>query len=153
MLTFILENNQLFWLIAMVLFLVVEMATAISLTSIWFCIGALAGILAAAAGLGFSGQCMVFLGVSLLMLFFTRPFLKKIIRPQYQATNADKILGASCMVVETIDNAAATGAVKFDGKLWTARSLDPSDIFPSGEQVIAETLQGVTVYVKSQKKE
>ena len=69
------------WLGLMVLFLLVEAATA-GLTTIWFAGGALIAFLAALLGGNLVIQVVVFVLVSLLLLVFTRPMVKKYLNSQ-----------------------------------------------------------------------
>ena len=62
----------LIWLGIMILLLIIE-AVTVGLTTIWFAAGALAAILASMLGIGITGQIILFSGVSLLLLIFTRP--------------------------------------------------------------------------------
>ena len=134
-----------FWIIAMVLFLVIEATTA-GLASVWFAVGALIAMVAAMFKAEIWLQIVVFVVVSALTLYFTRPLVKKYVNNKVEPTNADMIIGKDCRVVETIDNIAGTGAVYVDGKTWTARSKD-EEIIPEGELVKAEEIQGVKLIV------
>lgn len=134
------------WVIAMVVFLVVE-AVTVGLASIWFAVGALAAMFTAMVGAVLWVQLAVFLVVSAVTLYFTRPLVKKYVNAKVQPTNADMMIGRECRVTETIDNVAGTGAVYVDGKTWTARTDDGEQI-PEGELVIAERIDGVKLIVK-----
>lgn len=134
------------WVIAMVVFLVVE-AVTVGLASIWFAVGALAAMFTAMVGAVLWVQLAVFLVVSAVTLYFTRPLVKKYVNAKVQPTNADMLMGRECRVTETIDNVAGTGAVYVDGKTWTARTDDGEQI-PEGELVIAERIDGVKLIVK-----
>ena len=49
-------------------------------------------------------------------------------------------------MLEDIDNDQATGVVKADGKIWTARSVSGKPI-PAGSTVIIRSIEGVKVMV------
>ena len=134
------------WLIALVLFGVVEAATA-GLVCIWFAVGALAALLAALLGAGVLMQVVVFAVVSAVALAVTRPLVRRITSGKAVATNADRVLGAAAKVTESIDNENSTGAVYVDGKTWTARSADGT-VIPAGEQVEVTSIEGVKLFVK-----
>lgn len=134
-----------FWIIAMVVFLVIEAAT-VGLASIWFAVGALFAMVATMFKAPVWLQIVVFIVVSSATLYFTRPLVKKYINNKVQPTNADMIIGKECRVVEAIDNVAGTGAVYVDGKTWTARSIT-DEVIPEGELVKAEQIQGVKLIV------
>ena len=59
------------------------------------------------------------------------------------ATNADAVIGKNAVVTEQIDNIHAKGAVKVDGKEWTARSDDGNIIISEGEIVTVLRIEGV----------
>ena len=134
------------WLIALVIFGVVEAATA-GLVCIWFAMGAMVALLAALVGTGVVEQVVVFAVVSAVALAATRPLVRRMTAGKAVATNADRVLGAAAKVTETIDNENSTGAVYVDGKTWTARSADGS-VIPAGEQVEVISMEGVKLFVK-----
>ena len=138
------------WLIALVIFGVVEAATA-GLVCIWFAMGAMVALLAALVGTGVVEQVVVFAVVSAATLAATRPLVRRMTAGKAVATNADRVLGAAAKVTETIDNENSAGAVYVDGKTWTARSADGS-VIPAGEQVEVESMEGVKLFVKLCKK-
>ena len=135
------------WLGAMVVFGIVEALTA-GLVSIWFVAGSAAALIGALLGAGMGVQVALFLAVSALALAVTRPLLRKITAAKAVPTNADRVLGGSGKVTETIDNENSTGAVYVDGKTWTARSADGS-VIPAGTRVTVERIEGVKLFVKS----
>ena len=134
-----------FWIIAMVVFLVIE-AVTVGIVSVWFAIGALFAMVTAMLGANLWVQITVFLVVSAIALYFTRPLVKKFVNNKVEPTNADMLIGKECRVVETIDNLSGTGAVYVDGKTWTARTVD-EEIIPEGQLVKAERLEGVKLIV------
>ncbi len=134
-----------FWIIAMVVFLVIE-AVTVGIVSVWFAIGALFAMVTAMLGANLWVQITVFLVVSAIALYFTRPLVKKFVNNKVEPTNADMLIGKECRVVETIDNLSGTGAVYVDGKTWTARTVD-EEIIPEDQLVKAERIEGVKLIV------
>lgn len=134
-----------FWIIAMVVFLVIE-AVTVGIVSVWFAIGALFAMVTAMLGANLWVQIAVFLVVSAVTLYFTRPLVKKYVNNKVEPTNADMLIGKECRVVETIDNLTGTGAVYVDGKTWTARTVG-EEIIPEGQLVKAERIEGVKLIV------
>ena len=134
-----------FWIIAMVVFLVIE-AVTVGIVSVWLAIGALFAMVTAMLGANLWVQITVFLVVSAIALYFTRPLVKKFVNNKVEPTNADMLIGKECRVVETIDNLSGTGAVYVDGKTWTARTVD-EEIIPEGQLVKAERIEGVKLIV------
>lgn len=141
------ENTvYIIWAVAIIVFGIAEAATA-QLVSIWFLIGAVAGLISAFCGANFYVQLIVFIAVSVLALVITRPLVKKYIKPKKEHTNADRVLTQDGIVVEEINNTLGKGQVKVDGKLWTARS-ENGDIIPEGSIVKTEKISGVKLIVK-----
>ena len=136
----------LIWIAAMVIFGVVE-AITVGLTSIWFVVGSVAGLIAAICGGPIWLQLALFFVVSIVCLAATRPLVKKLFAGRAVPTNADRVLGREAKVTETIDNENSTGAVYVDGKTWTARSVD-GIVIPVGEQVEVSSMEGVKLLVQ-----
>ena len=133
------------WVVIAAVFLVVELVT-VAMVSIWFLAGALAALLAAALGAAFVVQLILFLIVSALCFVLLYPRLKHFVRKNNQPTNADMVVGQTCVVTTRIDNIAGTGAVTVDGKTWTARTADGETV-EAGSLVRAESIQGVKLIV------
>ncbi|ADU25773.1 NfeD family protein [Ethanoligenens harbinense] len=136
----------LFWLIVVIVLVVIELAT-IQLVAIWPAIGGVFAMLAASFGQSLLIQFLLFVGISAVLLFFTRPFLKRFIKtPPRTSTNADRLIGREAVVCERIDNLAETGAVVVSGVTWMARSGTGAPI-PAGEKVRIERIEGVKLIV------
>ena len=136
----------LFWAAATIVFIVVELAT-VGLASVWFALGALCALIAAALKARLWLQIVLFFVVSVITLILTRPLVKKYINGKTHATNADRVLGMTAVVKESVDNLAGTGAVFADGKVWSARSADGAPIEP-GTLVTVREIQGVKLIVE-----
>ena len=135
------------WAAAIVIFGVVEAATA-GLVSIWFVAGSVAGLAAACCHAHIWLQVVLFFVVSIAALVLTRPLVKKF-AGNAPSTNADRVLGMTARVTETIDNSVPCGAVYADGKTWSARS-ESGKVIEEGTMVIGVRLEGVKLYVKTQ---
>ena len=141
------NGTNVIWLVAMIACIVLELST-VSLTCIWFALGALAALLASLFHAPVWLQVVWFFVVSVLALILTRPLVKKFINGKTQPTNADMLIGQSCVVLEPISNLSETGAVKAGGKIWTARSIDGT-VFAPGERVVIVRIEGVKLIVAS----
>lgn len=139
-------TNVYLWLGAVILFGIIE-ALTVGIVSIWFSIGALAALIAAALHAAPWLQITVFLAVSAAALIITRPLIKKKILLRTTPTNTDMLIGQRGTVDEAIDNLAGTGSVKIAGKVWSAKSENGDDI-PSGSTVTAVRIEGVKLIVK-----
>lgn len=138
--------EPLFWLIAMVVLLVIELLT-MGLTTIWFAGGALAGFATAMLGAEFLAQIIVFLAVSFFLLFFTRPVAARFFNKQRAKTNADSLIGKEAKVTEKIDNFNQRGTVFVNGLEWSARTEDDT-IIETGKKVEVREISGVKLIVK-----
>ena len=88
----------------------------------------------------------VFVLLGILLLFTTRPLLKKYLPTQRTRTNADRIIGMHGVVTEEIKK-NSVGEVKVDGKKWSAIS---NSKIPVGSEVIIEAIDGVKAVVRKE---
>lgn len=139
-------NMAMVWLVAMIIFLVVE-GVVPGLVSIWFAVGALAALISAFVSAPLWLQILWFLLASGLSLVLTRPLAKKYVNARVQPTNADVVIGRECVVTEDIDNLQAAGAVAMDGKVWTARAADDWFKPQAGDVVRVLRIEGVKLIV------
>ena len=133
------------WSVLLVLFIAAEAATA-QVVTIWFAVGALASIIAAACKAPLVIQCVLFAVVSAATLIATRPLVKRLMATKKQPTNNDRCIGKTAIVLEPIDNALGQGQVSVEGATWTARSADGSTI-TVGDKVKVERIEGVKLIV------
>lgn len=135
------------WLIAMIALFIIE-AVTVNLVTIWFAFGALAALIACLAGGELWLQIVLFTVVTLVTLVPTRKIAKKLLKDKKgHATNADRAIGKSCIVTQSIDNVNGTGAVKCLGVEWSARS-ENGESFNVGDVVTAVKIEGVKLIVK-----
>lgn len=134
------------WLALIIVFVVVEAAT-VQLVSIWLAVGALAALVPAMMGMPFLVQIFVFLVISALCLVCTRPFVRKVLAVKKVNTNADRVIGRTGLVTETVDNSLERGRIMVDGLSWKAKAVDNA-VLESGTRVTILAIQGVTLIVK-----
>lgn len=134
------------WLALIVFFVVLEIAT-VGLISIWLAGGGIAGLICAALGMSVTGQILVFAAVSFILLYFTRPWALKYLKPHLVKTNSEDAIGKNVCVTEQIDNVKGTGTAVMNGLEWTARSADEGKTFEPGMIVTVKEIKGVTLYV------
>ena len=137
--------EAIFWLIAMIIFVVAESMT-VTLVSIWFAVGALGAILVALLGGGLMLQVTVFLALAIVLLFLLRGMVRKHFSPRVTKTNVDSVVGATGIVLTPVNNIAALGQVQVGGVEWSARSTDNTHI-PAGAMVKVDKIEGVKVFV------
>lgn len=141
--------EPLIWLGLLAVLLIIEAATA-GLTTIWFAGGALVAAIAYYLGAGLMVQIMLFLVVSGVLLFFTRPLAVKYLNKGTLATNANSLIGKKAVVTENIDNLAQSGQVRINDVEWTARTADDSRKVQKGTVVEIQEIHGVKLIVKAE---
>ena len=142
------------WFGITVALIITEVAT-IELVAVWFALSSLVtGIVAGCApSLSIVWQIVIFVSASVVLLFATRPLVKRLMRKKKGTeTNLDLLLGSKALVLEDIRNDYGTGTVKINGIVWTARSADGTDIEKDSFVIIKE-IQGNKVLVEKEKKE
>lgn len=139
-------STWVFWLILLVVFLIFE-AITVSLVSIWFAVGALVALVLDLMGVSFIAQIIVMLLVSLvfLVVFVWRRRGRE--REGHLPTNADRHIGKTAWVTQTIDPIRGTGQILVDGLVWSAKTVDNKAI-EANRQVVIVSLQGVHALVK-----
>ncbi len=137
------------WLVAFVLCLVLEGVTPGALVSVWLAVGAFVALLSSFVTDSFGLQVVIFLVVSFVTFALIRPLAKKLFGPKLEPTNADRLVGETAVVTQTIDNLAAVGQVQVKGRLWTARSAEDTPI-PEGARVKVLRIEGVKVIVHTE---
>jgi membrane protein implicated in regulation of membrane protease activity len=120
----------LYWLIAAIILLIVEIAT-LWLSALCFAVGCLAALMSSLLGSSLTTQ-LIILAFTALMIFII--FGKKWIMLQQRrankknlATNIDALNMREAIVVETIPE-NGIGRIKVDGDIWQAHSTDGSPI-------------------------
>ena len=139
--------ETIFWLAAIIVFVIAEAAT-VGLVSVWFAIGGAAALICALMGGPVWLQILWFLVVSVVSLILTKPLAHKFISSRTEATNADRNIGRIGVVTERIDNVRSSGAVKLDGVEWTARSMADDMTIEAGAPVVVREIQGVKLLVE-----
>lgn len=142
-------TNSIAWLILLAFLILVEIVT-LGLTTIWFAGGALVAFIVSLFYDNLLLEIILFLLISLALLFFTRPIMKKYFNSTRAKTNYAAIIGREALVISTIDNINAAGLVVVDGQEWTARSLE-GDIIDKGTKVIVDSISGVKLIVSIKK--
>lgn len=136
------------WAILIVVFLIVEGATA-GIASIWFALGAMVALISVFLGAPVWLQITLFIVVSAVTLFFTRPLARKYVNKRTQPTNADRVIGMTATVTEPVDNIAGKGYVSVGGRLWPARS-ETGEPIEKDVPVTVKSIDGIKLIVAAQ---
>ena len=145
------EQMEIIWLALTAVLLIIEIAT-LGLTTIWFAAGALFAFFAALLGMNQGIQIGVFVVVSVVLLFFTRPLAVKYLNTKTIKTNTEALVGKTARVIVDINNLKSQGQVVINGLEWTARSSDDTVVFKIGDAVTIVGIDGVKLFVEGQKK-
>ncbi|MDR0220457.1 MAG: NfeD family protein [Lachnospiraceae bacterium] len=144
-------NMIFFWLVLFVIFVLIE-AVTLGLATIWFAGGALIATLVA---VGFPGliwlQVLLFLVVSILLLYFTRPIAVKYFNKDRVKTNVESYIGREVIVISEIDNLQGIGQVRLGGQEWSARTASDDDVMEVGAVGIVKAVDGVKLIIEEKK--
>ena len=144
----ILANNTISGIAIIVLSIICEAETA-TLVAIWFMPAAIVSLVLSFFAVPLWIQVVVFFACAALLLFlFKVCFNVKSPKENNKKTNLDRIIGERCIVIEEISNLHGTGAVKVNGQVWSARSLDDNAVIPEGKTVTIENIVGVKIICK-----
>jgi membrane protein implicated in regulation of membrane protease activity len=137
-------HGWIWWVVAAVLLLLAESATA-TLICAMTAIGAVAAALLSVAGVPFYGQLPAFVVVSLGMTAFIRPLMRRMQSHPGLRTGIAALVGSDATVADRVD--AHGGRIRLDGQVWTARPLDPQAVFEVGDVVHVAAIDGATAIV------
>ena len=131
------------WLIISGIFFVMEMMT-VGFLVFWFGIGALFTALISIFTDSIIIQTAVFIISSTLLLFLTKPLVKKLSHGSKVQTNAYSIIGKTGIVTKQITS-TKIGQVKVGSEIWSAKS---SIEISEGTEVVIKEIDGVKVIVE-----
>ncbi len=135
------------WLALIVVFVVVEFITQ-GITTIWFAGGSVVALFAAALDASIWVQLILFIAISIVLLFFTRPVLMKHYSKLITKTNVEEVVGETALVMEDISNLESKGKVSVNGMEWSARSVDDNIVIFANEKVVIKKVEGVKLLVE-----
>ena len=138
-------NTVYLWLFVFLIMLIIEIPT-LGLTTIWFALGALTSLIMAKLGFSFIVQIIVFVVISFITLYYTRPMVSKYLKVGQHKTNVDSLIDKKALVIKSIKK-YEVGQVKINGVVWSAISEDSEDI-PKGVEVFVVRVEGVKLVVK-----
>lgn len=144
-------TNSILWLIILAILIFIEILT-LGLTTIWFAGGALIAFIVSLFFDNLLLEIILFLVVSMVLLYFTRPLVLKYFNPKRIKTNYEGVIGKVAMVTIKIDNMNAVGQVVVDGQEWSARALDDV-VIENGTKVKIHGISGVKLMVSIYKEE
>lgn len=135
-----------FWLIVAGIFFVVEIIT-VGFLVFWLGIGALLAMVASIFTNNIAIQTAVFVVSSAILIPLTKPLADKFInKKDIVPTNTYSLIGKHGVVIADINPIEATGQVKVNGEIWSAKSDDETSI-SKGLEVEILKIDGVKLVV------
>lgn len=131
------------WVLIIILLAIAEITT-INLTTIWFVASGLIALVLSFFIDNFLIQLGVFVVLGIFLLITTKSKLQALVNEHREKTNLDRIIGMQGYVVEKITK-RKNGAVKVDGKVWTAYA-DKTISVDSDVKILA--IEGVKLKVE-----
>ena len=134
------------WLLASGVFFIIEIFT-VGFLIFWLGIASLFAMIVSFFTSNIIIQTSVFVIFSGLLIFATRPLIKKFDKNDTVPTNVYSIIGKKAVVIEDINWANGTGQIKLQGEVWSAKTTDNINI-PKGSEVEIEKIEGVKAFVR-----
>ena len=137
-----------FWLIVAGIFFIGEIFTA-GFLLFWVGVGAIIAMISSFFINSVVVQTSIFVVLSGLLLFLTRPFVNKYVIDKDMdevVTNAKSVISKKGVVIEEIDTVKSVGLVKVGEETWSATS-ETQDVIPKGTKVEVKAINGVKLVV------
>lgn len=133
------------WLIISGIFFVAEMIT-VGFLVFWLGVGALFAMVVSLFTDNLIIQTSTFVISSTLLLFLTKPLVKRVSHSDKVQTNAYSIIGKKGIVTIEINSKKGIGQVKVGSEIWTAKS-STDDIIAEGTEIEIVEISGVKAVV------
>jgi membrane protein implicated in regulation of membrane protease activity len=138
-------DDHWIWVILTVILAVIE-ALTMGLTTIWFAIAALVMVFLSFLPIPFIVQFFIFLVISGVLLFFTRPIAIEKFKAGRVKTNVESLAGQHALVIKKITE-FDKGEVKLNGQIWSAKTEGGAEI-NEGTKCEVVRIEGVHAIVK-----
>ena len=125
------------WVVVFIAAIVIEFST-MELVSIWFAISAIPSLIMAAFGVNIWYQVLAFAVMSAIAFVITKLFIKKKIKVNPSATNADSLIGNDILIISDV-TPTQNGEGKVRDIVWTVTS---KDFIAKGEFAIVKEIKG-----------
>ena len=136
------------WLIIAGVCLIIEIAT-VGFFVFWFAIAALITALLSLF-INIIAQATIFIIISVILIFLTKPLTDKITKKDKVATNVNALIGQEGIVIKEINSGSnKIGQVKISGDTWSAVTTnDFTNAIPVGSNVKILKIDGVNLIVE-----
>lgn len=137
------------WLIIVGVCLIIEIAT-VGFFVFWFAIAALITALLSLFIHNIIAQATIFIIISVILIFLTKPLTDKITKKDKVATNVNALIGQEGIVIKEINSGSnKIGQVKILGDTWSAVTTnDFNNAIPVGTNVKILKIDGVNLIVE-----
>jgi membrane protein implicated in regulation of membrane protease activity len=133
------------WLGITIVLALIELATAFSLTTIWFAIPAFLLIFISGIVVPVRWQLAIFLFLSLVLLIVIRPYALKKLKTGQVRTNVDSLTGQTALVTKRIAE-FEKGEIKLNGQIWSAKP-ESGGVLEAGVKCTVLRVEGVHAIV------
>ena len=135
------------WVILAGIFVIFEMVIPTDFLIFWVGMGALVTAILSIFVDNITAQIAVFCISSILLIFCTKPFVKKIMKNSANInTNAYSVIGKTGIVISEISSTTGKGQVKIGNEIWSAKTLNQNKI-EKNELIEVDSIDGVKVVV------
>ena len=124
------------WLILIVLFVIAELATSVSLVTIWFIPPAIISAFMRYFGFSLTTQIISFLILSMICLLSTRPIINKFRTNKKLLTNLDSKIGNKYKIISVDEN--NIGTIKINDIIWSVKCDEK--LYQNDEIIIVEII-------------
>ena len=132
------------WAIAALILVVLEMLT-IDFTFLMLAGGAVGALITAFITDSWAIQLGVFAAISILLLIFVRPLIRRhFMSTDSQATNVYGLVGKNATAITDISE--SSGRAKVGGDVWSAKT--DTGTISAGEKAIVSAIEGVQLVLK-----
>ena len=137
------------WLIIAGVCLTIEIAT-VGFFVFWFAIAALITALLSLFIHNIIAQATIFIIISVILIFLTKPLTDKITKKDKVSTNVNALIGQEGIVIKEINSGSnKIGQVKISGDTWSAVTTnDFTNAIPVGSNVKILKIDGVNLIVE-----
>ena len=132
------------WSLVLIATIVIEFETA-DMVTIWFSVGAIGALIAAALDQNVVVQIGIFIAVSLVLIVLTRPMTKRFMDKTVIKTNVDRFVGMIGTITVEVP-IGGRGEVLVDNSKWIAFSSS-EEIIPVGTKVVVQDIVGIKLLV------
>ena len=129
--------------------MIIEIAT-VGFFVFWFAIAALITALLSLFIHNIIAQATIFIIISVILIFLTKPLTDKITKKDKVATNVNALIGQEGIVIKEINSGSnKIGQVKISGDTWSAVTTnDFTNAIPVGSNVKILKIDGVNLIVE-----